>query len=60
MFSVDVRTVRRWAVVHGLPCIWLPTGQRRFRKSAAIAWYRERVDALLKESVIPTRRPASA
>ena len=47
-FSVDVTTVRRWTKREGLPYLWLPTRQRRYRKSAVIAWYRERTAQLTR------------
>lgn len=43
LFNIHTTTVREWARHQGLPFLQLPTGERRFRKSAAIAWYRERV-----------------
>lgn len=42
LFNVDVTTVRRWTKHEGLPFIWLPTRQRRYRKSAVVSWYRQR------------------
>lgn len=43
VFNVHTTTVREWARRGGLPFLQLPSGERRFRKSEAIAWYREQV-----------------
>lgn len=33
MFSVRTSTVRRWAVAGLLPCVSIPSGQRRYKES---------------------------
>jgi excisionase family DNA binding protein len=41
LFGVDPRTVSRWADDGSLPCIRLPKGHRRFRKSVVDAIFNE-------------------
>lgn len=43
VFNVHTTTVREWARRRSLPFLQLPSGERRFRKSEAVAWYREQI-----------------